>query len=73
MSINGAIRCKDFDAMEPCRGGLTNWICSIQHFDANLAKNLVKWTNLSVSYTEPQILMESIRSPDKVLILLMDS
>ena len=28
---------------------------------------------LPVSYTPPRILMESIRSPDKVLILLMDS
>jgi hypothetical protein len=27
----------------------------------------------SVSYTPPRILMDSIRSPDKVLILLMDS
>jgi hypothetical protein len=29
--------------------------------------------SIAVSYTEPQILMDSIRSPDKVLILLIDS
>jgi hypothetical protein len=28
---------------------------------------------ISVSYTEPHILVDSIRSPDKVLILLMES
>jgi hypothetical protein len=32
-----------------------------------------EYCNIAVSYTPPRILMDSIRSPDKVLILLMDS
>jgi len=36
-------------------------------------RGMIVFTIHAVSYTPPHILMDSIRSPDKVLILLMDS
>ena len=48
--------------------GLEYIRCALEPYES-----VPRSTLLPVSYTPPRILMDSIRSPDKVLILLMES
>ena len=61
--------------MNFCRGWMkgTLWYKEMNHGKTELPIWFCLYSTWAVSYTPPRILMESIRSPDKVLILLMDS